>query len=74
MNQSTDIKHDFALKAFYKRKVDYKETFAPVIRYDSIRVLFALATINDVEIKQFDVKTVFLYGELLEEVFMKQKV
>jgi len=55
-----------------KEGIDYKETFAPVVRYDSVRVLLALATIYDLDIKQFDVKTAFLYGELLEEVFMKQ--
>lgn len=60
-------------KGYLQQKgIDYSETFAPVVRYDSVRVLLAIATINDMDIKQFDVKTAFLYGELTEEVFMKQ--
>lgn len=42
--------------------IDYTETFSPVIRYDSIRILLALATIYDMEILQFDIKTAFLYA------------
>lgn len=55
-----------------KMGIDYKETFSPVIRYDSIRVLLALATIHDIEILQFDIKTVFLYGDLTEDIYMMQ--
>ncbi|KMQ84831.1 retrotransposon ty1-copia subclass [Lasius niger] len=49
--------------------VDFKETFSPVVRYDSLRILLAIAT--DMEICQFDVKTAFLYGELTKEIYMK---
>lgn len=55
-----------------KKGLDYGETFSSVVRYDSIRILLALVTINDWEIKQFDIKTEFLYGYLKEEVFIKQ--
>lgn len=55
-----------------KQGIDYMETFSPVIRYDSIRILLALATINDMEILQFDIKTAFLYGDLTEDIYMKQ--
>ena len=51
--------------------VDYNETFAPVAKLDSIRVLLSLATVNDWEIQHMDVKTAFLYGKLQEEVYMK---
>lgn len=52
--------------------LDYGETFAPVARYDSIRMLLAMAAENDLELAQFDVKTAFLYGELDEEIYMLQ--
>lgn len=55
-----------------KEGIDYTETFSPVIRYDSIRILLALATIYEMEILQFDIKTAFLYGNLKEEIYMKQ--
>lgn len=48
-------------------EVDYTETFAPTIRYDTIRVLLALSVSKDLKILQFDVKTAFLQGELDEQ-------
>lgn len=51
--------------------IDYNETYAPVIRYESIRLLFSLAAKEDFEIAQFDIKTAFLNGELDEEIFMQ---
>lgn len=52
--------------------VDYNETFAPVVNNNSIRMLFAYAAIEKLEIGQFDVKTAFLYGDLEEEIYMEQ--
>lgn len=51
--------------------IDFKEIFAPVIRYESIRVLLALAAKEDWNITQFDVKTAFLNGDLNEEIYME---
>lgn len=53
------------------KNIDYTETFAPTTRYDSIRILFSLASKYQYEILQFDVKTAFLYGELNEEIYME---
>ncbi|KAF2888384.1 hypothetical protein ILUMI_17789 [Ignelater luminosus] len=44
-----------------EKGVDYQETFAPVVRYDSIRILLALAARKDLRIANFDVQTTFLY-------------
>lgn len=58
-------------KGFYQKAgVDYDEIFAPVVRYESIRTLLAIAAHYDLEIAQFGVKTVFLNGELREEIYM----
>lgn len=50
--------------------VDFTETFAPVVRYDSLRTLLAVVASEDLELAQFDVQTAFLHGELEEEIYM----
>lgn len=52
--------------------IDFKETFAPVVRYNSIRYLIALATKFDLDIHQMDAFTAFLNGDLKEEIYMEQ--
>ena len=52
--------------------IDYKETFSPVLRYESIRYILAHTALLDWEIEAMDVKMAFLYGELKEEVYMEQ--
>ncbi|XP_071575148.1 uncharacterized protein [Temnothorax nylanderi] len=59
-------------RGFKQREgVDYFETFSPVVRYDSLRVLLAVITQADLEVMQFDVRTAFLHGELDEDIRME---
>ncbi len=51
--------------------IDYKETYSPVAKMKSFRILMALAVQYDLHVHQLDVKTAFLQSELKEEVYMK---
>lgn len=52
--------------------LDYQETFSPVVRFTSIRVLMSFVAQNDLVVHHMDVKTAFLHGKLEEEVYMQQ--
>ena len=53
-------------------EIDFEETFSPVAWFETVRILLALATLEDWDIESLDVKTTYLYGELDEEIYMDQ--
>ena len=52
--------------------IDYEEAFSPVVCFESVRSVMALAVHGNMKLHQMDVKTAFLNGELCEEVFYWQ--
>ncbi|GJX02865.1 retrovirus-related pol polyprotein from transposon TNT 1-94 [Tanacetum coccineum] len=52
--------------------IDFEESFAPVARLEAIRIFIAFAAHMNMVIYQMDVKTVFLNGNLWEEVYVSQ--
>ena len=55
-----------------KYGIYYDETFCPVVRFQSVQTLTALAAKNKLQLNQLHVATAFLNGELKEEIYMKQ--
>ena len=52
--------------------VDYLDTYAPVVKHYSIRLVLAIVSLNDLKMIKLDIKTAFLYGELEEELYLQQ--
>lgn len=60
-------------KGFHQRPgVDFDETYSPVIKAPTVRVVLTLAVTKNWEIRQVDVNNAFLNGVLKEDVFMLQ--
>jgi hypothetical protein len=62
-----------AVKGYSKVEgLDFDETFAPVARFESIRILLAYATHHDFKLYQMDIKSDFLNGPIKEDVYVEQ--
>ena len=60
-------------KGFTQREgIEYHETYSPVSKKDSFRIVMAIVAHLNLELHQMDVKTTFLNGDLEEEVYMEQ--
>ena len=54
--------------------IDYLETYSPVAKMSTIRTILTIAAVRSMTIRQLDVKTAFLNGNLDETIFMEQPI
>jgi hypothetical protein len=67
------FKSRWTAKGFQQKfGIDYKDTFAPVLKYHSLRMLLVLAAKLDLELKQLDFVTAFLNAPVSEKVYVEQ--
>ena len=67
------LKAHLAAKRYnQKERVDFDETFSPVVKPTTIRIILSLEVVSHWPIRQVDVKNAFLYGVLKERVYMEQ--
>ena len=52
-----------------KYGIDYTETFLPVVKYVTLRMVIAITKYLYCPLKQLDVVTAFLYGVMKKEVY-----
>ena len=52
--------------------IDFNKLFSPVVRFESVKILFALATLHGWYMTGVDVRTAYLYGKLDEKIYMQQ--
>lgn len=65
------LKARLVAKGFAQREgVDYNETFAPVLSYTSLRVMFAIVAALDLDFIHLDVETAFLNAKVKEEIYI----
>jgi hypothetical protein len=53
-------------------RVDFDQIFSPVVRYETVRLICALAALKKWHMSALDVRNAYLYGELSEEIYMEQ--
>ncbi len=51
--------------------MEYGEKYAPVVKFTSVRVMLATVAVNDLELRQMDVVTSSLHGDIDKDIYME---
>lgn len=51
---------------------DYNETFAPVVKHETIRTLLCITAQKGLHVRHLDVKSPYSNGELEQKIFLEQ--
>ena len=71
--KSREIKKKLVTKGYSQREgIDFKETFFLMSTKDFLLIIMAIMAHFDLELHQMDVRTTFLNGDLVEDVYMYQ--
>lgn len=71
VDKTTKKKARLVAQGFSQRfGIDYEQTFAPVARLETVRLMMSLAVEMDLEIHQVDINTAYLNGDLDEKIYM----
>lgn len=72
-NSVTHYKARLVAKGFSQRqRIDFDETFSPIVKYNTIRTVLSFVAANDLETSQLDIKTALLYGKKDKEIYLQQ--
>ena len=61
------------VKGFQQKKgTDYSDIFSPVVKMSTIKLVLGMVAVENLHLEQLDVKTIFLHGDLEENIYMIQ--
>jgi hypothetical protein len=67
------VKVRLVVKGFaWKKNIDFDEIFSLIVKMTYIHIVLSILVVKDFHLEQFDVKTIFLHGDLEEKIYMKQ--
>ena len=71
---SKHYKARLVVKGFQQKEgIDFTKIFSPVVKMSTIRLVLRMVATENLHLEQLDVKTVFLHGDLEEDLYMIQQ-